>query len=295
MSVLSADEIKGMAEQGELILNIDFNSESLRPASYDVTVAQDGLIEPSGKAIKPGAKNWTRRGIVLTSGDTAVFSTKERFCMPGWVAGNLTVRNGLAQNGLALLSGALIDPGYGLSADESPNGSRLFLHVANLGKDPIVVRPGREKLARVQFLRLATPPSPEYFETERARWHGHKPESRWEDQRLASLGFFSEMKRLREEVERNVTRSRDIVLFGLVVLAVALIGAELTALLTLASNTSLLKDVKKVIRGDEHEYLLWAGLFVGLPLAAIALALWARGVLNAVRWSWLRRPRLRRG
>ncbi len=233
--VLSDVEIRERSSHNELIV-APIDEAGLRPAAYDVKVAKDGLIAPDGREVPPDGEGWRRRRrirkVVLQPGDAALFSTAERFRLPLGVAGNITIRNRLAIEGLMLLSGMLIDPGYGLVSEEQKPGCRIYLHVANVGRQTIDIRPGSDRIATVQFLPVQG-------------GHDHRtrvvPGSLWVDQALPSLGFLTEMKELRERVDKSDTRSGLVVLFGFVVLAVALIGTALSTALAFAQKEGALE------------------------------------------------------
>jgi hypothetical protein len=162
-------------------------------------------------------------------------------------------------------------------------GSPLFLHVANIGRDPIHLKPGIDTIARIQFLDLGAAEEPS------KALHSH-----WRDQRLASLGFLSDLKRLKEEVERNDVRSKDIMLFGVFVLAVALIGAELTTLLSLIGDRGLRHEIKVFVQGPGNIRWFWAAIAVGMPLLALALIWGTRELSRFIGPRWRRRRWLRR-
>lgn len=219
-------------ELGELIVKDTFASEALAPASYEPRIARDGLIAADGRAFPLGSTGPAK--IVLQSGDAAMFSTKELFRMPHNVAGNITVKNRLATEGLMLLSGLLIDPGYG--SGENPDhqfGCRLYLHVANIGRDQIVIKPGEESIARIQFLNVLGDQRGE---------NGVKA-SQWADQEKASLGFLTELKVVKDElkvlkdkVESTTNQVHYLVVGGGFVLAVTLIGVVMAFVLAIVSK-----------------------------------------------------------
>ena len=214
-------------EPGELIVQATFCSNSLQPASYNPRIATDGLITPRGEKIKPDSDGPCPAKVVLQSGDAAMFSTVELFRMPADVAGNVTVKNRLATEGLMLLSGLLIDPGYGIdNIVDDELGCRLYLHVANIGKDPIIIRP-QDQIARVQFLRVFGGSSPS---------RQLVPASSWQAQEQPSLGFLTELKELKEQVERTSTVVQNVVMLGYVVLGVTLFGVAVATVLAIVSK-----------------------------------------------------------
>lgn len=234
--VLSDEAIRREVQDGWLIVKETFYDANLYPASYDMTVASDCLITPDGTEVSPASDDTRPRRVVLSSGDTAVFSTVELFRMPPDIAGNITIKNSWAVEGLMLLSGLLIDPGYGHdeTADDS-RGCRLYLHVANIGRESIEIRPGRDPIARVQFLRISGEESPTRIKIKA---------SAWKDQRQPSLGFLTdlkhlketEIKELRESVEHTGTMVQQVVMLGFVVLGVTLIGVVLATVLAIVAK-----------------------------------------------------------
>jgi deoxycytidine triphosphate deaminase len=271
--VLSDGAICERVHAGELIVGGTFCPDSLHPASYDMTIAADGLIRPDGDELRPrphAARARRVRPVVLESGDTALFSTKELLCMPCDVAGNITIKNRLAAEGLTLLSGLLVDPGYGRDerADDE-HGCRLFLHVVNTGRHPISLSPGEERIARIQFLQVVG-----------ERWAKRKctRASRWSEQQQASLGFLTDLKRLKEDVERSDNRSKQVVLFGVVVLAVALIGAAFSTILSIVTNGTLSKELHHAWPASSRDGVVWAVTFGGVGVWVLAIVLAAEKI-----------------
>jgi deoxycytidine triphosphate deaminase len=261
--VLSDGAIVDFVADDVLIVKDTFNERSLQPASYDLTISENGLITPGGEKFPPAPGEKGPKRVILYSGDTALFSTKELFRMPCHVSGNVTIKNRLAAEGLTLLSGMIVDPGYGLDerADDE-QGCRLFLHVANTGKDPIILGPGTERIARVQFLPLS------------GRKWDKRPKikaSRWEEQQQASLGFLADLKVLKDKVERTDTRSGQIVLFGFVVLAVALIGACFSSILSIAADTRPRMELRHAFPQSTGQLLLWVLILFAASLFALGL------------------------
>ncbi|HXN39816.1 MAG TPA: hypothetical protein VN892_17410 [Solirubrobacteraceae bacterium] len=266
--VLSDRAIFEEVHAGRLIVLDTFRADSLYAASYDVTIARDGLILPNGREIPPGradSLSGRRRPVVLEAGDTALFSTQELFRMPDDVAGNVSIKNRLAVEGLTLLSGLLVDPGYGVEelADDE-HGCRLFLHIANASKRPILLKPGEDAIARIQFLPVVG-----------GRWEHRKPAraSRWSEQQQASLGFLTEMKELKERVERTSARSEEVVLFGVVVLAIALIGATFSTILSIVTNATLSEKLHDAWPASSHDGVVWALLLLAISVFMLAAVL----------------------
>lgn len=272
--VLSDGAILDEVETGRLIVS-GFDKDSLNPASYDLTIAPDALITPSGEEIRPGeARRW-RRPVVLDPGETALFSTKELLRMPPDVAGNLTIKNRLAADGLSLLSGLLVDPGYGLyeQADDEL-GCRLFMHVANTGKNAIALKPDEDQIARIQFLRVIGESWPER-KTVRA--------SRWSEQQQASLGFLSDLKQLKDSVEGTRDLITYVILGGVFVLLMTMISVSLAVILSLSSDGKLVSATKAAVAQSSSGKWLEGALILGLSVLAggsIFALLWPKSKLR---------------
>lgn len=154
---LSADEIERLSERRLLRPNLeplieDLEVDNLKGAAYDLRMATDGMVLPNGVVIRPNTDGTHRRSpVILEPGQTAFISTRERLNVPDWLTGNISIKGELAGKGILLLTGLIVDPGYhkGGSGD-----GRLHFRLANLGKRPVVLEPGRTKIVSIQFLRL---------------------------------------------------------------------------------------------------------------------------------------------
>jgi deoxycytidine triphosphate deaminase len=244
--VLSAKKIQELVDAEQLMVGDTFHSIGLRPAAYDVRVAAGGLIAPDATEIPPmtaGREHDPSHEVTLKAGDTAVFSTAEYFHMPSHIAGNMSIKNRYAARGLMLLSGMLIDPGFGScqrqetgddgSSTNKQYGLPLHLHVVNLGVDPITIRPGEDRIASVQFLQVDTPD----------RWTAQISAPQWKDQKRPSLGFLAELQKLssdHKDLERTVSDMNEMVKYvvwlGFILLGTTILGVILATILSLASK-----------------------------------------------------------
>jgi hypothetical protein len=93
----------------------------------------------------------------------------------------------------------------------------------------------------------------------------------WEEQKRPSLGFLTDLKELKEKVDRSEARSQQVILLGAVVLAIALIGAEFSTILSIVTNKALGKELHKAWPASSHDGLVWVLLLVGVPLAIYAV------------------------
>jgi hypothetical protein len=194
-----------------------------------------------------------------------MFSTNEMLCMPKAIAGNITIKNRLAMEGLLLLSGGLIDPGYGHDErDGGQPGCRLFLHVANIGKDTIEIRPGTERIARIQFLRVCGTES-----NDRALIRA----SRWKGQKRASLGFLSDLKKLKDSSDRNRDVINYVMIGGAFVLLMTMISVSLAVILSLSSDHKLVAASKAAVAQTTSGKWLEAALVGGLSVLTLGFGI----------------------
>lgn len=250
--LLSCREIRRRCDEEELML--DWDDEMLRPAGYNVRIAKDGLVTPKGDIYKPLALGGedTYNGVLwLAPGDEAELSSLERFNLPPDVAGNITIRTELSAQGLLLLSGLLIDPGYGPADndyDETISDGRLHFFVARTSV-PRRFRSGPGRTA----LEDKAPAV--------ARWDDPRPTSR--------LGFIANLKDLQEEhaklgaeVERTRQLTLNLLVLGYFLLAATILGLTLNNLLSIGSDPSLVDRVSKAVPDSASDKLLLAAALV---------------------------------
>src|SRR5690242_19147994 len=105
MHMLNRDQIKARLDAGEIFRPGTWEEGSIGGASYDLHIAKDFLIV-GGKAYQVGADV---RDIVIDSGETALVSTKERFCMPWNLVGNMSPKFTLVTQGILIHTGSIVD------------------------------------------------------------------------------------------------------------------------------------------------------------------------------------------
>jgi deoxycytidine triphosphate deaminase len=117
--------------------------DSLQPASYDFTVGAQAFVSGSNEII-----DVTNRGLVIIDpGEYAVLATQERIRCGPQIAGQLGLCSPLARQGLILLSGPQVDPGF---------DGVLVVRVTNLAPRRITL-PYRAPFLTAQFFKLAHP------------------------------------------------------------------------------------------------------------------------------------------
>jgi hypothetical protein len=222
-----------------------------------------------------GPKNPRQLPIILNPGETAVVSSEERFCLDFNIAGNIGVKFSLASQGLLILTGMALDPGYGRELDSNGvwvpmRDQRLHFVVANVGARPISLKPGTERIA---FLQLFAIDEVVPRETPSLGWSAlteslfKSPDG--ETMLPGGLAYFRNVQELKvrvEDMERKVQEttsmvdkiekaSNYVVVFGVFLVAVTIFGLVLNALVgavdRLPANASHTQD-----------YLVYGGVSV---------------------------------
>ncbi|MEQ8327792.1 MAG: hypothetical protein RIE84_14315 [Parvibaculum sp.] len=278
-SILSKEAMLAHLRDKKIFVEGSWDEDCVRSSAYDIRMADDLILVPD----LPHSKSryfprGTRRvrEVILEPGDVAFISSAERFCIPWNISGAVGPKFSLAAKGVLTLTGLIIDPGYGweLSADEwvRKSDQRIHFLLANVGPAPVVLVPGQEKVATIQF-SYVEPPS-EKRETSSVGY------SRIEDAYLnsetgtqAGLVFFRKMSDVAEkmeaanrrigEFERRIsgveTGSNQIVMFGIYLLCVTFLSVSFAILLSAldAETTS-----KKIALVSEMTVASWPGLLV---------------------------------
>ncbi|HUC07577.1 MAG TPA: hypothetical protein VMR96_05765 [Solirubrobacterales bacterium] len=252
MSVLSGHEIARRVRKGcavgreEIFRGGTWEPDLLRSAAYDLRVASDYLITPDGTRYWEGRTDGPKERIapfILAPGEVAFVSSVEDLCMPLDLAGNLAPRFRRALEGILVMGGLLVDPGY---------CGRLHFQLANIGNKPFEIQPNQTSVAALQLLPVegksskpkGTPSSlpllPSLFDGESS-------------DPLPPLAFFSNVSDLRGDVNHaqalidkqrikldSTKRSTDqLVVFGVFLLSVTLFSVAMAALIeALASGSA---------------------------------------------------------
>jgi deoxycytidine triphosphate deaminase len=197
--VLGSDEIRRrVIEEKSIFVQETWDEENLRPAGYDLTVAPDFMIYPDGHG------SWSRvqesgkcSEFTLQSGDVAFVSSREKLRLPWNLSGQVSGRFSYLQQGVLILAGMIVDPGYGLNEDKAADGERLHFWIANVGERALTIRPGRDHIASIQFF-------PVLGSTLRTRYNtGREIDQQYfqHPHDLFALGFFSRMTQFKQETE----------------------------------------------------------------------------------------------
>jgi dCTP deaminase len=140
--MLADEEIRRVIDAGELVID-PFVEDSLQPASYDFRIGSGAFTSSTREKVDVSEKGL----IVIEPGDFAVVETRERVEFSPQIAALLGLRSEYARQGLLMLSGPQIDPGF---------RGVLVLRVVNLSPKSIGFSYEAPFLS-AQFFRLATP------------------------------------------------------------------------------------------------------------------------------------------
>lgn len=265
-AVLSRDEIEDRHAQ---LIPSGFDADSLKPAAYDLRAAPDGLITPDGRRYSKGAPY---PGILIVEpGQTAFVTTAEEFALPDDIAGNIFIKGDLARRGVVLLTGLVVDPGYGSVKKPEP----LHFYLANLGREPVAIEPGHTKIVTIQFLRVNKPTRTPVRPIESSFAHVLDRE----DEAPGSvLGFIKDMTEVKEGHRSLVARFQEqdrlnqfLIVGAAFVFAVTVLGVALSSLLTLASDKKAIDAANAVAPNTNSGKLFASAVVLGIAWVIYSL------------------------
>jgi deoxycytidine triphosphate deaminase len=296
VSVLGKSEIAKRLDNLEIFVPGSWAADCMRAAGYYLRVAPDYLILPDGTRYWPESPNGEtecRASFELAPRDVAFVSSLERLCMPFDLVGNVAQQFGLARQGLLVLGGLLVDPGYGMERNRAgswapmSSGERLHFQLANIGSETVIVVPGETRIAGIQFLSvdgdvtlpdesladLRVPSSREFLNS-MFKQGDKRP--------LPPFAFFPEVKALDEEVDRlkvqgaeqaielgSTRRSTEqLVVFGVLLLSITLFTVAIAALIEALASGDAAEAAQAVARADAKG-LGQDGLVVMIALAIV--------------------------
>lgn len=135
-------EIKDAVQQGDMDID-PLSDELLQPASYDLRVGAEAFVSDADEVT-----DVAKRGlVVIEPGEFAVLMTLERVRCGPQVAGQLGLTSTFARQGLMLLSGPQIDPGF---------DGVLVVRVTNLAPQRVTLA-YEVPFLTAQFFRLSSP------------------------------------------------------------------------------------------------------------------------------------------
>jgi len=146
VGVLTSKEIDQEVRNGHLISRDTFSSGSLESSSYDVRVGRRGVLGGQGREI-----DLQTESLELEPGAYAGVVSLEKLILPTKIFARIGSKRALAYDGVILLTGSVVDPGY--------EGHLLF-GLYNASQRKVLIRLGR-KICNITFERLANAPERE--------------------------------------------------------------------------------------------------------------------------------------
>jgi hypothetical protein len=220
---------------------------------------------------------WINRADHLPIFDTFA-STMERLCLLWNLTANIGIKFSVARKGILVLTGLLVDPGFGLrevgECWVAKDDERLHFLLANVGPNQVVLIPGEEKIASIQFFSVSgevqkrevlstTDMQNEFFDSS-------------EEPKLG-LSFFRDMADMKSQFHDIGTRvdvvekgSNQVVMFGTYLLGVTFLVALLTTQFGLVSLENVRPKIDQFSQGLPHT---WPGSLSLMGICATILLL----------------------
>src|SRR5258707_7039585 len=143
VDILTDKEIEAAVSRRMLITGDTFQLASLEASSYDIRVGRKAIIGGQGVEI-----DLAQGPIELEPGAYGGVVSFERLHLPSNICARIGSKRALSYDGVILLTGSLVDPGY--------EGHLLF-GLYNASQRRVLVRTGR-KICNIVFERLSDSP-----------------------------------------------------------------------------------------------------------------------------------------
>jgi len=222
VGVLLSDEIKYYVEKYKMIY--PFNSDNLKPASYELTVGHEYAI---GGEIKKLRDEPGKNEIRIRPFEVVVIESNERINLPRFIVARWNIRVKWAYEGLLWVGGPQVDPGW---------EGHLSCPLYNLSDKEVTLRLG-EPIAIMDFIK--TTPFKEGCEVyrrppKRVLFDEYKPE------KLRSALYTEARKRVDDiEGEVNKLRSRLYSFISFIVLAITVLVTVLAIFVSSSPGVSV--------------------------------------------------------
>ncbi len=260
--ILSGNAILERLEKNEIFKNDTWCKSQIREASYVLRIDDDGMLL-EGKFFDPG-KPFSGGFITIEPGKIAILSTVERLDMPKDLVGKIGIRLEYALQGLTGLMGIQVDPLYG----HGKKDERLYMRVANLGNDPIHLQPG-DGVFTFEIDKVCgsfVPPKRDDSWSRIKSSMAEQTKPSWSYVTRIQNDVETVRKDMKSEVESVKNYLQPLVMFGIFLVAVAILGAALTVILSF-------RDTPEIsVPGWVTEWG-WLILLFTLCIAAICTAL----------------------
>ncbi|MCY4618724.1 MAG: hypothetical protein OXD50_09265 [Chloroflexi bacterium] len=223
MAVLGSREILNRLANGDVFAPETWKLENIKEASYALSLAWDGLVV-DGKPYPPGSC-YPEEQIRIDPGKIAILSTEEKLQMPADLSGKVGVRLEFAAVGLLGLMGIQVDPYYGFGHEEE----RLYFRVANVSNETIRLQ-RTDHVFNIELLHAVGAVRPAV-----------RKEDGW--QRMQRMirnqhdTSWTYITRLKQDVDDIEERFQNLILFGVLLVAVTILGV-ISAVMITADATS---------------------------------------------------------
>ena len=269
--ILGHNEIHNRLTKGEIFRKGTWKSCCVKEASYALRVASDGLIL-EGETYGPNNR-CIEGSITIKPGQIAVLSTQERINMPVDLAGSIGIRFEYACRGLIGFMGIQVDPLYGQNQDSE----RLYIRVANVSSDDIVIPSGAEVFTLEFHTVLGNvPPRPESRESMWSRIRNILDTLSTPNLSNASQ-IQGDLTNVRIQLKSDIRGVKDylqpLVMFGIFLIAVTILAVMLTVIVSGS-------DIPEVYVPTWVRNWGWKVLLGTLSAAAVAISL--IGVVSVV-------------
>lgn len=231
MTVLSGITIRDRLT--EIFPAGDADRDKVKAAKYYLTLGEVFLILPNGRKYGPGRPR--SKPIIIWPGQTAYVSSEEHLVMPQDLVGIIGPRFSSTEMGMLFFGGMIIDPGWGTNG--RPLGQPLSFNIANVGREPIELRPGEDAIASLAFMeldQLADGADPSCDKAILIREELFADKKR---RRSGALGLVEDLGEIRLEVDKMKASLKTVVLFGVIVLAATLFSAVIAAILSFSNES----------------------------------------------------------
>jgi hypothetical protein len=211
----------------------DAKRGKVKAAKYYLTLGEIFLILPNGE--KYGPNRPRTKPITVWPGQTAYVSSEEHLVMPQKLVGIIGPRFSSAEMGMLFFGGMIIDPGWG--SNGRPLGQPLSFNIANVGREPIELRPGEDAIASLAFMELDRPAESADPSCDKAILIREELFADKKRRPSAALGLVEDLSEIRLEVDKMKASLKTVVLFGVIVLAATLFAAVIAAILSFSNES----------------------------------------------------------
>lgn len=218
----------------QAIFGTTYVPENISGASYELRVSGDRLVLPGGRFAGPETEPITRP-FVLHPADVAAVGSVEAFTMPWNVVGIVSPKFTTVQQGLLVLHGGVVDPGFGQPKDPGDEPERFYVWVANVGREPVAIQPGDMRLLKVTFFRTGEDATRRPIRAPDAlkRQFDGPPDEHDREGPSAGLAYFTDARRVDEDLKIFREQFQGLVIGAIIVTGLAIVGMVVTILVAL--------------------------------------------------------------